>query len=148
MMTDPIADLLTRIRNAVRIERPTVDVPASRLKAGVADVLKREGFIYDYQVGLEKTDAEGHPVFEPVRSFDAPKTVLRVFLKYGPEGEKVLRHIRRVSRPGRRLYRGYKDLAPVLEGLGIAVLSTSKGVMSDREARREKLGGEWLCTVW
>jgi len=148
MMTDPIADLLTRIRNAVRIERPMVDVPASRLKAGIAEVLKNEGFIYDYQVGVEKINEQGHPTLEPVSSPGTPQAVLRIFLKYGPEGEKVIRHIQRVSRPGRRVYRGYKELAPVLEGLGIAVLSTSKGVMSDRQARREKLGGEWLCTVW
>ncbi len=146
MMTDPIADMLTRIRNANRIERPIVDIPASRLKTGVAQVLKDEGFIYDYQVGEFGEDDEFEPQPEP--DFSRPKLVLRVLLKYGPEGEKVIRTIERASRPGRRLYWRHKDLRPVLDGLGIAILSTSKGIMSDRQARAQHIGGEVLATVW
>lgn len=131
MMTDPIADMLTRIRNAVRVERPQVEMPASKVKRGLADVLKREGFIWDW----EELEAK-------------PARVLRLMLKYGPEGEKVIRHIQRVSKPGRRVYHGAGDLRPVLNGLGISVVSTSRGVMSDREARTQRVGGEVLCEVW
>jgi small subunit ribosomal protein S8 len=131
MMTDPIADMLTRIRNAVRVEKPSVDMPVSKVKRGVAEVLKREGYIWDWQ------EVE-----------DAPANVLRIELKYGPNGERVLRHIKRVSTPGRRVYRGARDLRPVLNGLGISVISTNRGVISDREARSRKLGGEVLCEVY
>jgi small subunit ribosomal protein S8 len=148
MMTDPLADMLTRIRNANRIERLVVDMPATRLKANVADVLKAEGFILEYQVGDLVTNDQGVTDLQPLQGSIGPKSILRVFLKYGPEGEKVIRHVERASRPGRRLYRRYTQLPPVLDGLGIAILSTSKGVMSDRRARTERLGGELLCTVW
>ncbi|HOM17072.1 MAG TPA: 30S ribosomal protein S8 [Thermoguttaceae bacterium] len=131
MMTDPIADMLTRIRNAVRVERPFVDIPASGLKRGLAEVLKREGYIWDW----EEIEAQ------PVRQ-------LRVYLKYGPNGERVIRHIRRVSKPGRRIYSPVSKLKPVLNGLGITILSTSRGIISDREARQRRLGGEVLCEVW
>ncbi len=131
MMTDPIADMLTRIRNAVRIERPHVEVPLSKVKRGLADVLKREGYIWDWQE-LE---------MKPVRH-------LRLDLKYGPNGERVIRHIRRVSKPGRRVYSGARGMRPVLKGLGISVISTSRGVISDREARQRNLGGEVLCEIW
>lgn len=130
MMTDPIADMLTRIRNAVRVERAFVDIPASRVKRGIADVLKREGFIWDW------TEVEESPV-----------NTLRLELKYGSNGERVIQTIRRMSKPGRRLYAHCKDLKPVLGGMGITIISTSKGVISDREARREKIGGEILCEV-
>lgn len=133
MMTDPIADMLTRIRNAVSVERPQVEMPASKVKRGVADVLKREGFIWDW---AEVNDAEN------------PFSSLRLELKYGPAGEKVIRKIRRISKPGCRVYSRSVDLRPVLNGLGISILSTSKGVMSDREARQQKVGGEVLCEVW
>jgi small subunit ribosomal protein S8 len=148
MMTDPLADLLTRIRNANRIERPAVDVPASRLKINVAQVLKDEGFIIDYQVGHLDADEHGQKVFHPEQDLSRPRALLRVFLKYGPEGERVIRHIARASRPGRRLYRRVEQLRPILDGLGISIVSTSKGVMSDRRARTQRLGGELLCTVW
>jgi small subunit ribosomal protein S8 len=131
MMTDPIADMLTRIRNAVRVERPHVDMPVSKVKRGLAEVLKREGYIWDW---------------EEVQS--DPGNQLRVHLKYGPNGERVIRRIRRVSKPGRRVYSGATDLKPILGGLGISVLSTSRGVISDREARQRKLGGEVLCEIW
>jgi small subunit ribosomal protein S8 len=131
MMTDPIADMLTRIRNAVRVERPHVDIPLSKLKRGLAEVLKREGYIWDW---------EEMP--------DQPRGHLRVHLKYGPNGERIIRRIRRVSKPGRRVFKGSDLLKPVLGGLGISILSTSRGVISDREARQRRLGGEVLCEVW
>ena len=148
MMTDNLADMLTRIRNANRIERPAVDMPATRLKIAVAQVLKDEGFILDYQVGKPGTDEQGAPTFEQEKDLGKPHVLLRVYMKYGPEGERVIRNIARASRPGRRLYRHSKGLKPVLDGLGISILSTSKGVMSDRRARAQKLGGEMLCTVY
>jgi small subunit ribosomal protein S8 len=123
--------MLTRIRNAVRIERPHVDMPLSKVKRGLAEVLKREGYIWDWE------EMEGRPANQ-----------LRLHLKYGPNGERVIRRIRRVSRPGRRVYSRAALLKPVLGGLGICVISTSRGVISDREARQRKLGGEVLCEVW
>jgi small subunit ribosomal protein S8 len=148
MMTDLLADMLTRIRNANRIERPAVDMPWTRLRQNVAQVLKEEGFVLDYQVGALGADEAGHSVFQPNTNASGHEVVLRVYLKYGPEGERVIRHLERASRPGRRLYRRHSQLRPVLDGLGIAILSTSRGVMSDRRARTEKVGGELLCTVW
>jgi small subunit ribosomal protein S8 len=148
MMTDPIADMLTRVRNANRIEAPAVDMPATGVKIHIAQVLKDEGFILDFQVGRFVANDQGGQVFEPKAPASEPKRILRVFLKYGPEGERVIRRIDRASRPGRRLYRRSVELRPVLDGLGIAILSTSKGVMSDRQARAQRLGGELLCTVW
>jgi small subunit ribosomal protein S8 len=147
MMTDSVADMLTRIRNANRIEAPAVEMPATRVKAYIAQVLKDEGFIIDFQVGHYVAEGQGK-VFHQTPDSKEPKRVLRIYLKYGPEGEKVIRHIERASRPGRRLYRRHTQLRPVLDGLGIAVLSTSRGVMSDRQARAQKLGGEVLCNVW
>jgi small subunit ribosomal protein S8 len=131
MMTDPIADMLTRIRNAVRVEKAFVDIPVSKVKRGLAEVLKREGFIWDYEV-----------VQSP------PADQLRVTLKYGTRGERVIRHVKRVSSPGRRIFRGVKELNPILNGLGISVVSTSQGVLSDREARQKNIGGEVLCEIW
>ncbi|MEM7475639.1 MAG: 30S ribosomal protein S8 [Planctomycetota bacterium] len=130
MMTDPIADMLTRIRNAVRVERQHVDIPMSRVKRGVAEVLKREGYIWDYK------EVEGEPVGQ-----------LRIELKYGPNGERVIQTIRRVSKPGRRVFSKSRDLRPVLNGLGISIISTSQGVVSDREARQQNIGGEVLCEI-
>lgn len=130
MMTDPIADMLTRIRNAVAIERPSVDIPASHEKVGVAQVLQREGYIWDFEVVEER----------PVR-------VLRINLKYGPNGERVIQEIKRVSKPGRRVYRKAKDIPVVLQGLGISVVSTSQGILSNREAKEKGIGGEVLCSV-
>jgi small subunit ribosomal protein S8 len=148
MMTDPIADMLTRIRNASAIERPAVEMPATKLKKGVAQVLKDEGFVLDYQVGHYVVGSDGAKTFEPNGDLRKPKAVLRVFLKYGPEGERVIRNIRRISSPGCRIYRGSTELARVLDGLGISILTTNRGVMSDRQAREKKLGGEVLATVW
>jgi small subunit ribosomal protein S8 len=147
MMTDPVSDMLTRIRNANRIERPAVDMPTTKLKVNIAQVLQDEGFIHGYEVGKMTTDEHGHPAFQKEVE-PGPKGVLRIYLKYGPEGERVIRHLERASRPGRRLYRRCTQIRPVLDGLGISILSTSHGVMSDRRARTQKLGGELLCTVW
>jgi len=148
MMTDPIADMLTRLRNANRIERPAVDMPYTVLKKQVAQVLKDEGYVVGFEVGALVADESGAKTFQPATDLHAPKLILRVFMKYGPEGERVFRRIDRASRPGRRLYRSYKQLRPVLDGLGIAILSTNKGVLSDRQARTQQVGGELLCTVW
>ena len=151
MMTDPIADMLTRIRNANAIERPAVEMPATKLKVALAKVLLEEGFILGYRTGKyveEQAESGKHKNFKEVETLGETHVVLQVFLKYGPDGEKVIRHIQRYSKPGRRVYQGYKDVRRVLDGLGIAILSTSKGVLSDRQAKREKVGGEILCTVW
>lgn len=148
MMNDPIADMLTRVRNANRIERPAVDIPSTRLKQQIAQVLKDEGFILDFQVGKMAPDESGHPTFQVDPEARGLGAVLRVYLKYGPEGEKVIRRIDRISRPGRRLYRRHQQLKAVLDGLGISILSTSQGVMSDRQARQKRVGGEVLCYVW
>ena len=130
-MTDPIADMLTRIRNAVRIEKSSVDMPLSIEKKGIADVLKREGYIWDWETVDEK-----------------PVPVLRIHLKYGPNGEKIVNQIKRVSKPGRRVYAATADLKPVLNGLGIRILNTNRGVLSDREAKLKNVGGEVICSVW
>jgi small subunit ribosomal protein S8 len=150
MMTDPIADMLTRLRNASRIERPVVEMPATGVKCRVAQVLKDEGYVQDFQVGKYVAAEGGAKEFHPDAGADLslPHVILRVFMKYGPEGERVFLNIDRASKPGRRLYRRANQLKPVLDGLGIAILSTSKGVMSDRQAREKHLGGELLCTVW
>ncbi len=129
-MTDTVADMLTRVRNANAIRRRSVDIPSSRLKLGIADVLKREGFIADF---LE-IEAGAH-------------RVLRIQLKYGPEGEKVIRRIQRVSTPGRRVYRRAGQLGQPTGGQGIYILSTDRGVVSDREARERNAGGEVLAQV-
>ncbi|MBE6427334.1 MAG: 30S ribosomal protein S8 [Planctomycetaceae bacterium] len=131
MMTDPIADMLTRIRNSVRVEKQFVDLPFSKMKKNIAEVMKREGYIWDYQI------IEAQPV-----------NVIRIQLKYGPNGERVIRHIKRVSKPGCRVYSSAEDLKPVLNGLGIYVVSTSKGLLSDREAKAQKYGGEIICEIW
>jgi len=131
MMTDPIADMLTRIRNANRIGQKRVDMPASRMRVGIANVLKDEGFIEDFSVEEGK-----------------PSSTLHVQLRYGLDGEKVIRSIQRVSKPGRRSYAGVKELAPVLRGQGIHVLSTPKGVLSDRKARELGVGGELLAEIY
>src|SRR3954453_2136859 len=130
MMTDPIADMLTRIRNAVRIERSILDMPTSKLRRGVAQVLKDEGYVWD---------------FEEIET--VPARTLRLHLKYGPNGERLIPRFDRVSKPGRRVYSGYKELKPVLGGMGIQILSTPRGVISDRRARADKVGGEGLALI-
>ena len=131
MMTDPIADMLTRIRNANAILKPTVGMPASRMRVGIAEVLRKEGFIVSYKV------TEGKPV-----------SSLDIVLKYSDEDVKVIRKIDRISKPGCRVYTQVGDLKPVLRGQGIQILSTPKGVVSDREARKLNVGGEILALVY
>jgi len=131
MMTDPIADMLTRIRNAVRARHPRVDVPASKLKVEIARILKEEGYINNFKVMGE-----------------GAKKTLRLYLKYGPEGETPILNLERVSRPGRRIYVGAKEIPRVLGGLGVAILSTPKGIMTGRDARRRNVGGEVLCYIY
>jgi small subunit ribosomal protein S8 len=131
MWSDTVADMLTRIRNAVRVNKKQVTIPLSKLKLGIARVLKDEGYI------------NGFDVIE-----DTKQGLLRIDLKYGPRGEKVIHNLQRESRSGCRVYRKVEDLPNVLEGLGIAIVSTSSGVMSDRGCRERKVGGELLCTVY
>ena len=138
MMTDPIADMLTRIRNAVSVERPIVEMPHSKVKRGVAEVLKREGYIWDWRE--ENADEQSKD--------SGPGKRLCIDLKYGSNGERVIRHIKRVSKPGCRVYSRATALRPILNGLGISIISTSRGVISGREARQKKLGGEVLCELW
>ena len=129
--TDPIADLLTRIRNGLTVRKAFVLVPSSKIKVAVAQILLEEGFIQGYEVTNER-----------------PQPNLRVWLKYDKKRQPIVTGLRRVSRPGRRVYKGKRDLPWVLSGLGIAIVSTPKGVMTGREARRLGVGGEVLCYVW
>lgn len=131
MMTDPIADMLTRIRNANSVYSTKVTIPYSKLKEGIAKKLKQEGYILDYEI-VQKT----------------PQNEITIQLKYGPDGEKVIRKIIRVSKPGRRIYCNVGQMKKILQGLGISIVSTSKGILTDRECREQKAGGEVLCTVW
>ena len=131
MRSDPIADLLTRIRNASRAEHEKVDIPASRLKIRIAELLKEEGFIKNFRV-LE----------------DDKQSMLRVYLKYGPANEKMITGLVRVSTPGRRIYVTHDKIPSILAGMGVAIVSTSRGVVTDRDARKQKVGGEVLAYVW
>ena len=130
-MTDPIADMLTRIRNATVRKHEAVDMPRSNIKKAVAEALKREGYIRDLREAEEGVQG-----------------LLRVYLKYDRDGNCAIRFIRRDSTPGRRVYRKVDNIEPVLDGMGISILSTPKGVLSDRECREQRIGGELLCTVW
>ncbi|RIH86583.1 30S ribosomal protein S8 [Calidithermus roseus] len=131
MYSDPIADMLTRIRNGLMVHKESVEVPASKFKERIAELLVREGYLK----GLERIEVDGKPF-------------LRLTLKYGPRREKVIQHIQRVSRPGRRVYVNAENVPVVRRGLGTAIISTSKGVLVDREARRLGVGGEVICEVW
>ena len=130
-MSDVIADMLTRIRNASDAKHATVDVPASNMKKSIADILVAEGYVKGYQV-IE----------------DGKQGMIRVTLKYAAGKQKVIRGLRRVSKPGLRIYAGYEDMPKVMNGLGIAIVSTSKGIMTDKKARAQKVGGEVLAFVW
>ncbi len=131
-MTDPIADLLTRIRNAHTAKHDRLDSPTSGLKLEICRILKSQGFITDFEeLGDEPSKRE-----------------IRVFLRYTPDGDPAIQHLQRVSRPGRRVYRGAGDLRPVLNGLGIGIVSTSNGLLTDQEARDQRVGGEIICEVW
>lgn len=131
VMTDPIADLLTRIRNANSVYHEKVEIPASNIKRSIAEILKSEGFIKDYEFAA-----------------DGKQGVLRISLKYGPNREKVINGIKRISKPGLRVYVKSDHLPRVLGGLGIAVISTSQGIMTDKQARKNGLGGEVIAYVW
>lgn len=131
VMTDPIADMLTRIRNANMVRHEKLEVPASTLKKEVADILKREGFVRDYE--FVEDDKQG---------------ILRIFLKYGANNERVISGLKRISKPGLRVYAKADELPRVLNGLGVAVVSTSYGVLTDKEARQQAIGGEVLAYVW
>ena len=131
MLSDPLADMLTRIRNAGKAKHKSVDIPGAKIKVAVADLMKREGYIKNYK--FIKDNKQG---------------ILRVFLKYGADEKHVIYGLERVSKPSRRVYVGKEDIKPVLNGLGITVLSTSKGVMTDKQARSANLGGEILCNLW
>ena len=131
VMTDPIADMLTRIRNATMVHTKTCDVPYSRLKKALANVLKSEGFILGYDIRMVNS-----------------RKMLRFYLKYAGEKDPVIKGLKRVSTPGRRQYVGYREIPYVFDGLGVNILSTSKGLMTGREAQKRKLGGELICSVW
>lgn len=130
-MTDPIADMLTRIRNGNLAKQDKVDIPASNFKAGIAKVLKNEGYIKNSKIIKDRKQG-----------------LLRVYLKYGPKNERTIEGIKRVSKPGRRIYSGFEEIPKIRGGLGIMILSTSKGIMTDREARKKKMGGELICSIW
>jgi small subunit ribosomal protein S8 len=130
MMTDPIADMLTRIRNGIIARHERADVPLSKLKLRIAEILKREGYIADFSVQSE-----------------APAT-LTVLLRYGRDRQSAIVGLRRTSRPGRRLYVGHRDLPKVMAGMGISIISTSRGLLTDKEANEARVGGEVLCEVW
>ncbi len=132
MVTDPVADMLTRIRNAAKARHVRVDVPASKLKAEIARILKEEGYLSSYKVA-EETKA---------------KKTLRLFLKYSPDKRSVITGLRRVSRPGCRVYLGKSEIRPVLGGLGVSILTTPRGIMTGRAAREAGVGGEVLCEAW
>jgi small subunit ribosomal protein S8 len=136
-MTDPISDMLTRIRNAVTAKHTRVDMPASRIKSDIARILQDEGYIQGFKVIDDTT----------TKTTAAVKT-LRLFLKYGPHGEKLITGVQRISRPGRRVYFGRDDVPEVLAGLGTSILTTSRGVMTGREAVKAGVGGEVLCNIW
>ncbi len=133
MLSDPIADMLTRIRNATRTFKETVDIPASKFKEQLAHLLVKEGFV----TSVERVRDDG-------MKFD----VLRVTLRYGVKREQVIKHIERISRPGRRAYVSHENLPRIQRGLGLAVVSTSKGLLADRDARKEGVGGEVVCVLW
>ncbi len=130
-MTDPIADMLTRIRNANKAGHEKLDVPASILKTEIASLLKREKYIKNYKF-IE----------------DRKQGILRIYLRYGPNNEKIITNLKRISRPGLRRYKGSEDVTRVFSGLGMAIVSTSKGILTDRECRKMNVGGEILCEVW
>ncbi len=130
-MTDPVADMLTRVRNANIVQHDQVDVPASKVKLALADILKKEGFIRDYE--FRKDNKQG---------------LIRLYLKYSPERERVITGLKKISKPGLRVYVKNDELPKVLGGLGIAIISTSSGLMSDKDARKSGVGGEVLCYVW
>ena len=136
-MTDPIADMITRIRNAVGAKHTRVDMPASKLKAEIARILQDEGYIQGFKM-IDGAEPGG----------ESKTPAIRIFLKYGPHGERIITGLERISRPGRRVYASREDVPQVLGGLGTSILTTSRGVMSGREAVKAGVGGEVLCNIW
>ena len=131
-VTDPIADMFTRIRNAARTRMPVVEMPASKLKVNVAELLRNEGFISSFET----------------KALGSPEQKMRIVLKYGPKGEQVIQGLQRVSRPGLKVYRPSKKVPRVFGGLGVAIISTSQGLMTDRQARKSNVGGEIVAYIW
>ena len=131
-MTDPVADLLSRIRTAYMAKHDRLDVPASKLKLEVCRILKEQGYVESYQ------QLDG----------DTVKRQMRIYLRYTPDGEPLIRSIKRISKPGRRVYKGAEEIRPVLNGLGVGIISTSQGLLTDSQARQRRVGGEVLCEVW
>ncbi len=131
MLTDPIGDMLIKIKNALMVKHKSVTIPASKIKLEIARILKQEGYIEDFKYIEEK-----------------PQAKIEIILKYDENKQPVIAGVRRVSKPGRRIYKGYKDLSKVMNGLGIAIISTSQGIMTDYEARKRKIGGEVICEIW
>lgn len=132
VQTDPIADMLTVIRNGLMVKKESVMSHHSKIKEGLLKVLKEEGYLKAFKILDQDTKIK----------------TIKIYLKYGPRGEKIINRVQRVSKPGRRVYSKIDDLPPVIQGLGINILSTSKGILSDREARKQKVGGEVLCKIW
>lgn len=130
-MTDPIADMLIRIKNALMARHKSVIVPASKIKLEIVRILKEEGYIEDYKYIKEE-----------------PQPKIEIILKYDENKRPVIAGVKRISKPGRRIYKGYRDLPKVLDGFGIAIISTSQGIMTDHEARKRKIGGEVICEIW
>lgn len=131
MVTDPIADMLTRIRNAILIKGEKVDIPASKMKVEIAKILKEEGFIKSYKIIRDKKQG-----------------ILRITLKYAPDNTPLISGLQRISKPGRRVYVGKNEIPKVMGGVGVAILTTPKGILSDKECRKEGVGGEVLCYIW
>jgi small subunit ribosomal protein S8 len=131
MMHDPVADMLTRLRNALQRQKGYVDVPASNVLRGILQVMRAEGYVRE----IDEIE-------------DGKQGIMRVHLKYGPDGEQIVTKLQRVSKPSRRIYRKAKEVEPILGGLGVAIYSTPQGIVSDRQARRAGIGGEWLCSIW
>ncbi|HHW20544.1 MAG TPA: 30S ribosomal protein S8 [Thermodesulfovibrio thiophilus] len=131
MITDPISDMLTRIRNAIRVKTDKVDIPASRMKIEIAKILKEEGFIKSYKIIKDKKQG-----------------IIRINLKYAAEGDSVISNLERISKPGKRVYVSKNEIPHVMGGLGIAILTTSHGIMTDKECRQKGVGGEVICYIW
>ncbi len=148
VMTDPIADMLTRLRNAVHAKQDSVRMPASKMKIALAKILREEGYIKYFKVVRAGSVKRNPKAGDKRDAKPLTHNLLIVYLKFGPGGESVLNHLARVSKPGLRQYVGYDEIPRTLGGMGLTILSTSKGVMTGRDARRQKLGGELICSIW
>lgn len=148
MMTDPVADMLTRVRNGARAKHESVRMPASQIKVGIAKLLREEGYIKYFKVvragSVKRNPKSGDKNDRKPLSYN----LLIVYLKYGPNGEQLINHLERISKPGLRHYVGSKEIPRMLGGMGMSIISTSNGLMTDREARKKGVGGEVICNVW